>query len=62
MSTTRLTPHQRRRARKAKQICIIGAALLLILTLALLIYRLVSSPDRPPADLHGKDDPGYIPG
>ena len=61
MSTRRLTPHQRRRARKAKQICIIGAALLLILALAWLIYRLVSSPDRPPADLHGKDDPGYIP-
>ncbi|MBE6620760.1 MAG: D-alanyl-D-alanine carboxypeptidase [Ruminococcaceae bacterium] len=61
MSTRRLTPYQRRRARKAKQICIIGAALLLILALAWLVYRLVSSPDRPPADLHGKDDPGYIP-
>lgn len=61
MSTRRLTPYQRRRAQKAKQICIIGAALLIILTLALLIYRLVSSPDRPAADLHDKDDPGFIP-
>ncbi len=61
MSTRRLTPYQRRRAQKAKQICIIGAALLLVLTLALLIYRLVSSPDRPAADLHDKDDPGFIP-
>ena len=61
MSKRRLTPHQRRRAKKAKRLCVTLAAGLLALTLALLVYRLVSSPDRPAADLHDKDDLGYIP-
>ena len=61
MAKRRLTPHQRRRARKAKTVFAAVAGCLLAATLALLVYRLVSSPDRPPADLHGKDDPGYIP-
>ena len=61
MAKRRLTPHQRRRARKAKTVFAAVAGCLLAATLALLVYRLVSSPSRPPADLHGKDDPGYIP-